>query len=233
MKKIVVLVTIFSLALILNGCFFNKSTKTANTDGTASVEKVSEDEPSDSTNTAKENDNDAKADVTAEISADVSGKVESSEANTDSGNTSGDDAPSELRDGTINYDSNTSPAGGEMGLSPQDEAPTVATRGNYLDYNQEQFASLKGTQPVALFFHASWCEICTSLDTEIRNNIADIPSGTTILKVDYDTELELRKSLEVYAQATIVIFDKRGVMMNKLVAPAFEKIRTELISAKL
>jgi thiol-disulfide isomerase/thioredoxin len=55
-----------------------------------------------------------------------------------------------------------------------------------------------------LFFHASRCPSCRNLDSNIRQNVSQIPEDAIIYQVDYDTYSELKKMYGVRTQHTLV-----------------------------
>lgn len=68
---------------------------------------------------------------------------------------------------------------------------------------------------VVLFFRASWCPTCKVLDADLRANSMNIPSGLTILDVNYDTETALKQKYGVTYQHTLVQVDAQGNMITK------------------
>lgn len=95
---------------------------------------------------------------------------------------------------------------------PQKSVET--TKGSYDLYSPEKIA-LAENGDVVLFFHASWCPSCRGLNSDIEKNISTIPSGVTILKIDYDKETELKKKYGVTSQHTLVQVDKDGNLIKK------------------
>lgn len=81
--------------------------------------------------------------------------------------------------------------------------------GIYADYSQS-FLANANTGPVVLFFHASWCPSCRTLNRDIVANLESIPEGVTILKLDYDSETELKQKYGVVRQHTLVQVDANG-----------------------
>jgi thioredoxin 1 len=62
-------------------------------------------------------------------------------------------------------------------------------------------------QPVAVDFHADWCPTCRAQAPIIRQLLSTPEfKNLIILVADYDTELALRKSLNVAKQSTLVVF---------------------------
>lgn len=84
----------------------------------------------------------------------------------------------------------------------------------YVDYSSAAFSTARATGgQTVLYFHAPWCPVCQRLEPSIRQNINDLPNGLTILKVDYDSQTELKKKYGVTYQHTFVQVDAQG---NKL-----------------
>lgn len=90
----------------------------------------------------------------------------------------------------------------------------VMTSGSYESYSSDKLARAE-TGDVVLFFHASWCPSCRLLNTEIESNVNSIPEGVSILKLNFDTETELKKKYGVTSQHTLVQVDKDGNMIKK------------------
>lgn len=93
-------------------------------------------------------------------------------------------------------------------------ALTMTKEGTYEAYSPEKV--VRGDAgDVVLFFRASWCPSCRAVDTDIKKNSAAIPAGLTILDVDYDTALELKKKYGVTYQHTFVQVDAQGNQIAK------------------
>lgn len=92
------------------------------------------------------------------------------------------------------------------------DIPLEANTSGYVDLNDVDFAAATNR---VLFFHASWCPTCKSLDTDIRANESDIPSDLTIFKVDYDSFTDLKKQYVVTTQHTLVQVDADGNLIQK------------------
>src|SRR3989344_2622667 len=90
----------------------------------------------------------------------------------------------------------------------------ILVAGSYQAYNPEKIA-LAESEKVVLFFHASWCPSCRAINTDIENNLNNIPAKLNILKVDYDKETELKKKYGVTYQHTFVQVDKDGNLIKK------------------
>jgi len=93
--------------------------------------------------------------------------------------------------------------------------PVVTSAGVYTDYDQALLANADSGE-VLLFFHASWCPSCRSLEKDINSKLENIPSDVTILKLNYDTENELKKKYGVVRQHTLVRVDANGNKIETL-----------------
>ncbi|MEV8267460.1 thioredoxin family protein [Microbacterium sp. NPDC076911] len=106
----------------------------------------------------------------------------------------------------------------DMTEEPTDESAGEAetdsvTPGAYVEYSEAALASAEGT-PV-LFFHATWCPQCRALDEDIL--ASGVPDGITILKVDYDSNQELRQQYGVTQQTTLVELDSNGEALTTFI----------------
>ena len=91
-----------------------------------------------------------------------------------------------------------------------------AQAGTYKDYSPTLAESeAKAGNKVVLFFHAPWCPFCKTADTAFKTNLDKIPKGVTVLKTDYDSNLELRKKYAVTYQHTFVQIDASGNQVTK------------------
>lgn len=79
---------------------------------------------------------------------------------------------------------------------------------DYATYQADPSAYVGGR--VVLFFHASWCPNCRRTDENLTADAASIPAGLTVVKVDFDTETDLRKTYGVTQQHTFVAVGPDG-----------------------
>jgi len=112
------------------------------------------------------------------------------------------------------------PSSAELGDASGDASGDAAagdsatSAGTYVDYSDTAIASAQGR--TFLFFHASWCPICRTLDSDIL--ASGVPAGVTIIKVDYDSNQALRQQYGVTQQTTIVEVDTAGNGLQNYVA---------------
>ena len=85
---------------------------------------------------------------------------------------------------------------------------SLSAQADFKAYSKEDFdAALKSGKTVVVDFHASWCPTCKK-QAPLLNDITNMPGYENVvaLKADYDKEKELKKSLKVSKQSTIVVF---------------------------
>ncbi|WP_150429092.1 thioredoxin family protein [Dechloromonas sp. CZR5] len=74
-------------------------------------------------------------------------------------------------------------------------------------YSAPELADLQGAgKPVALHFHADWCPTCRAQEKVFNGWKGDPAVPGTLLVVNYDNERELRKSMGVRSQSTLIVF---------------------------
>ena len=98
-------------------------------------------------------------------------------------------------------------------MEKKDEG-AMMQKGSYEAYAPEKLANATAGD-VVLFFRASWCPSCRTLDTDIKANAGSIPSGLTILDVNYDDSTALKQKYGVTSQHTLVQVDATGNMITK------------------
>ncbi len=108
---------------------------------------------------------------------------------------------------------------------PATETPdTTAQPSRFItlaEYNADQAAY--ADQNKVLFFHASWCSICKGIENDINSDPTQIPSNTTFILTDYDSETALRQTHGVTYQFTFVQIDNTGSQIAKWSATNLDK----------
>ncbi|MBT9255306.1 thioredoxin family protein [Phycicoccus sp. KQZ13P-1] len=107
-----------------------------------------------------------------------------------------------------------SPSSPASRSTPMPPSGAVTPVGAYLSKAEytEQAASRAGTK-VVYFFHATWCPTCWATEKAIARG--GIPDGLTVVKVDFDSEGDLRKKYGVTTQHTFVQVDASGAEVAK------------------
>lgn len=77
---------------------------------------------------------------------------------------------------------------------------------------QERMADRAGTA-VVYFFHADWCPSCRATDTSLTQD--GVPDGLTVVKVDYDTETDLKQQYGITQQHTFAQVGTDGEELAK------------------
>lgn len=95
------------------------------------------------------------------------------------------------------------------------ESASVAVVGTFETYSADKLV-LAENGTVVLFFHANWCPSCRGLENDLNANLERFPANTHILKLDYDSETDLKKKYGVIRQHTLVVVDTNGVEIKKL-----------------
>jgi thioredoxin 1 len=83
---------------------------------------------------------------------------------------------------------------------------SLVQAGEYIDYSEEALAKLlKKGQPVVLAVHAGWCPTCKKQEP-IQKSLLETPalSQLTVLRVDYDLDLEVLKKWKITNQSTMI-----------------------------
>jgi thioredoxin 1 len=75
-----------------------------------------------------------------------------------------------------------------------------------------QMAQREGTT-VVYFFHAPWCPTCRATEESVSTD--GVPTGLTIVKIDYDSETDLRQQYGITQQHTFVQVDPDGNALAK------------------
>jgi thiol-disulfide isomerase/thioredoxin len=112
--------------------------------------------------------------------------------------------------------------------APSAVAPSAKGGGDYVEYSDTAIADAKGT--ILLFFHATWCPQCRSLDSDIV--ASGVPDDVTIIKVDYDSHQDLRQKYGVTMQTTFVKVDSAGDPLSSFVAysdPRLQSVIDEML----
>lgn len=114
--------------------------------------------------------------------------------------------------------------------TPTEEAnQTTKNGGEYLEKATATIADASNDE-IYLFFHAPWCPQCRSIESGIKSD--GVPEGITIIKVDYDSNQDLRAKYGVTLQTTFVKVNKNSEFVSKFVAyndPQFSAVLRDYI----
>lgn len=100
------------------------------------------------------------------------------------------------------------PSGASVGAADQ----TTYSAGAYQDFSQVAYEqALADGKTVILDFHADWCPTCRA-NEPIITSVFNSNTDTNIVgfKVDYDNEVELKRTFNVVSQSTIIKTSANG-----------------------
>lgn len=89
-----------------------------------------------------------------------------------------------------------------------------AVGSSYVEYKPELIGTITDKK-IVLFFRASWCPSCQTVDKDIIKNIATDKNNVVIFDVNYDNSQELKKKYGVTYQHTFVQIDSKGNQIYK------------------
>jgi len=79
-------------------------------------------------------------------------------------------------------------------------------------------------QSSVLFFHAAWCPSCKQADKELQEIYGAGDAKLTTYKVDYDTQVDLKKKYGITYQHTFVVIDGEGNAVKTMTSPTAAQI---------
>jgi len=104
----------------------------------------------------------------------------------------------------------------------------------YIVYAKDSLSESLDTKRV-LFFYASWCPTCRPVDAELKTNESQIPSDTTVIRVNYNdpetdqSEKSLAQKYGVTYQHTFVQIDKNGNEIRKWNGGGIEELLENIV----
>lgn len=108
------------------------------------------------------------------------------------------------------------------------EASPATGPGVQITYaNYQKDPSKYANTDVVLFFSAPWCSSCQAAHESLEQS--GVPTGLTVVDVDYDSEQDLRQKYGVTTQHTFVQIDEDGAEVTKFTgAVSGEDIQNQL-----
>lgn len=92
-------------------------------------------------------------------------------------------------------------------------------------------AAQQAGQPVAVHFHADWCTTCKQQEKALTQLKTEPGLDITVLVANYDLEKDLRKTMKVRTQSTLVVFKGNEEKARLAGDTAPDKIRAVLKAA--
>jgi thiol-disulfide isomerase/thioredoxin len=115
----------------------------------------------------------------------------------------------------------TTPTTSEAPTAEQTEEPSSSeaaapSAGNYIPYASYRASTeLYSDTTVVLFFNADWCSTCQTARENFQSSLKEIPADLTLVIVDFEDSLDLRKKHGVTLQHTFVQIDAAGETVAK------------------
>jgi thiol:disulfide interchange protein len=100
-------------------------------------------------------------------------------------------------------------------------------------YDNAAFNALQAAgKPVVIHVHADWCPTC-KLQALILTDLFKSPSfrDYTVLRVDFDTQQDVRKALRVGAQSTLIVYRGRNEVARSVGDTSKDSINAALRKA--
>lgn len=104
---------------------------------------------------------------------------------------------------------------------------------NYTPYSETALNNSMTYGKTVLFFAATpWCQTCSVLDKEIIERHSELPTGVTVLKVDYDNDKDMNNKYYVTTQHTLILLDESGQELTRWVGGNFDALLSEIDESK-
>lgn len=95
--------------------------------------------------------------------------------------------------------------------------------------SESQVSELAKAGPTVLFFKANWCPTCQAAQKDLDARLSQLPEGTTIVTVDYDTESKLKTKYGITYQHTWVQVDETGKALVTWNGGGVDEIKRSLV----
>ena len=98
-------------------------------------------------------------------------------------------------------------AGATIGATQAGSMDQMGQANDFKLYTAEAVTAAMGEgKTVLLFFHAPWCPVCKAQEPKVKSHLNGAHKNVVAFKVDYDSNVTLRKELEVDKQSTLILF---------------------------
>lgn len=98
-------------------------------------------------------------------------------------------------------------ASAQMAQMAPAQPGAMMMKNEFKTFTKEAFAKAQAEGKTTLvFFHAPWCPVCRAQEPKVIAHLNDKAKDVVAFKVDYDSNMPLRKEMKVDKQSTLILF---------------------------
>jgi len=99
---------------------------------------------------------------------------------------------------------------GAIAIVEADQAMAMKPMNGFRPYTADAFDAAKAEgKTTVLFFHAPWCPVCKAQEPKVTSHLNGDARNVVAFRVDYDSNVALRKELAVEKQSTLIMYQGR------------------------